>query len=345
MSNRMYKSKTFKRNIIAFKIANNKLLVKGRGNVLTLEDEYLNKDVYDFFVLGNLFTYNLNNQGIMQKTDKSFIKVTPRLFLNFTFTDNTNLCLLTDKETNNKLFANNLELSNEKLLLNNYDWEFLYLNHSNLYLYTSQYLKSLSLIVNEYEWEANLSEYCRYEGWQQEGKRLVHEGSITKVIGEYNGMLWLICSQRRLLGLSLKTGLVNVNLLLSNLHNDLFANEPYLDVIAGELSFLEYRYYYVIDLNTLQLKVVHRLPFTDIRDVVEMKTFQGSYVYFTCIVHHSEKESYIYIGVFNRCTLQIDWLENLNLKESWVNQPPQVGANKLYILDTSGTLHIFERES
>jgi len=54
--------------------------MKERGNVLTLEGEYLNKGVYDFFVLGNFLAYNLDNQGCMQEIDKNFIKITPRLF-------------------------------------------------------------------------------------------------------------------------------------------------------------------------------------------------------------------------------------------------------------------------
>jgi hypothetical protein len=57
------------------------------------------------------------------------------------------------------------------------------------------------------------------------------------------------------------------------------------------------------------------------------------------------------LGVFNRQTRQIDWLHDMTLSidpnlgyVASLNQAPQISDDKLYVLDSGGTLHIFEKE-
>lgn len=68
--------------------------------------------------------------------------------------------------------------------------------------------------------------------------------------------------------------------------------------------------------------------------------FDDNYIYFRDIEIAT-------IGVLNRQTKQIEWYYRLYdtiPRTNVVINDIQVSDNKLYVLDTGGTLHIFERE-
>ena len=47
-------------------------------------------------------------------------------------------------------------------------------------------------------------------------------------------------------------------------------------------------------------------------------------------------------GIFNLDTKELEFLEKVPLKKGHLNYPPQTDGNKVYILDSAGTLHIYE---
>ncbi|MDJ1472540.1 hypothetical protein [Xanthocytophaga flava] len=212
-----------------------------------------------------------------------------------------------------------------------------------------QLLRSLSLINGEYEWEVDLSDYCSYI-FAEKGEVM---GSIRQVLGIWNDILWLYLESRRLLGILLSNGQIVANVEIEQTHPELtnagFTN-GYLDEKQGLVCFLATRYYLEFDLAKLQ---IHRIKnFTTGHADTDWNfgmthTFTEEYVYFTANQGRSSGFTQL-VGVLNRASLQVEWYQNLGTDQQsrfWsLNQAPQVSENKLYVLDSEGTLHIFERE-
>ena len=129
---------------------------------------------------------------------------------------------------------------------------------------------------------------------------------------------------------------------------------PYFDARKGLLCFLENRDYVEIDLSTQR---IHRRKSFDTGNPnndwnFSSNTFDDSHVYFTATRANS-RFSPNYVGVFDRATMEITWSKDLelykqpevpNMPDRFLAQAPQSDGNKLYVLDTHHTLHIFEKE-
>ena len=174
---------------------------------------------------------------------------------------------------------------------------------------------------------------------------------IRKVLGVYQDVLWVWIDNSRLVSLNIQTGTVlsshripDLDPVLSN-RNFLF---PYFDEKKGVIAFLEHHYYVEFDLLTQQVLLLKSFVTSnpDADWNFSINTFTDDYVYFTAR-RGPDRSSPSHLGVFNRKRLQVEWSQDLELWKTdpycFLNQPPQFAANKLYALDSKGTLHIFEK--
>lgn len=207
-------------------------------------------------------------------------------------------------------------------------------------------------ITGTYLWESDLSEYCKILSVSNEPA----QGMIRQVFGVWRDKLWVGFDGNQYASLDLNTGKVLQYFKLNEI-NEIFqevnALSPYFDKDNGLLCFLENKIYAEINLNTL--RVERKKSFlTDNTETdwnFSSNTFSESHVYFVA-TRASSRFSPNYVGVFDRATMEVVWSKDLelyklppvkNMPARFLAQAPQSDGDKLYVLDTHGTLHIFEK--
>ncbi len=209
-------------------------------------------------------------------------------------------------------------------------------------------------------WHFDVTEPGRYREWYPEGPE--HPGEVRKFIGVWEGMLLVALSGYTIVALDVETGRV--------LHKwrDIPGFEPgwmpsaipkpermVLDAAGGKLVALWSRYFWEIDLRSGDIQM-HDLSadFGTPRDLVQYLVQGGlnpallgdkHLIAFAERYHSARDGSDAEIIAFNRQTRQIDWRHTFPLGagvQFGVNDPA-IAGNRLYALDISGTLHIFER--
>jgi hypothetical protein len=211
-------------------------------------------------------------------------------------------------------------------------------------------LSSLSLLTGEYEWEADL------------GEKLGTYDSIAKIVGVVDEVLWVISQRGILFGIEINTGELLYHLNYDNVesfkeigqvnakyYHSLFdeANKKLIGIYRNQ--------YWEIDLTNpttglqvFDIEAINPAYFShpdfyfrgSYWAAPEGVTFDSDYIYFRDIEVAT-------VGIMHRQTKQIEWHTRLNDQEPRVRDvinDIQVSGNKLYVLDTGGTLHIFERE-
>jgi outer membrane protein assembly factor BamB len=197
-------------------------------------------------------------------------------------------------------------------------------------------LKSLSLATGEYLWEVSLSAYGRQDshlGWV--------EASIRTIIGISEDLLLVWMNNGSLVAIEVSTGKIAWDKALDRtyLPSDYQGDKWYWHLEGQYLYILQHRYYLRIDITTQKLEVLWQLP--DHSMEIEHCIYTEAYVYFMALEGVGRNLQPSILGVFDRKALKIVWQHDQPIYSS---QPPQSDGNKLYCLDTAGTLHIFERE-
>lgn len=205
----------------------------------------------------------------------------------------------------------------------------------------SNKLVSLSLLTGDYGWEIDLSE------------KLGNYDKIAKIYGIVNEVLWLVSQRGIIYGIDIHTGQLQHHLNYDNV--DYFQERGSVGTVYfyslfdeknQKLIGLYAKRYWEIDLlspeNGLQvfdIKDNNSDYFSDEWADPKGMIFDEDYIYFRDI-------SISKVGVFGRKTRHIVWSGKVNDSEERVMtviNNIQVADNKLYVLDSGGTLHIFEK--
>ncbi|KAF2517832.1 PQQ-binding-like beta-propeller repeat protein [Flavobacterium foetidum] len=200
-------------------------------------------------------------------------------------------------------------------------------------------IKSLSLNTGKYEWEINLEQ--EIYNYQADG--------IQKIIGIYDGVLWLSCS-KALWGIDISNGKILYTytkpteiMNLSDIKLDFFRGyDGYIDGENKKIVGFEHETYYELDLTDLSLKY---WIFTQECNKIAAyaphignKCYTKTHIYFIDNINGK-------IVIFNRITKNFDWIYTFPPEScTGILNDIQISKNKLYVLDTGGTLHIFEKE-
>jgi len=213
-------------------------------------------------------------------------------------------------------------------------------------------LKSLSLLTGEYEWELDLS------GRKNPPESREEEAQIRQLVGIWQNQLIITMTNNELIRIDTQTGKIlwETKQLTAQINQGpsykwrghLSFNGCHIE--SGKLYEIVGSVYYSIDLLTQAVEILWQDPRSEDYITVQHRTYTEDYIYFTGSVDGAFQPHIV--GVFNRKTLSLEWIEDMSLPISpsmgypaSLNQPPQVTDNKLYVLDSGGTLHIFEKES
>jgi outer membrane protein assembly factor BamB len=211
-------------------------------------------------------------------------------------------------------------------------------------------LRSLSLFTGEYEWEVDLIGR-KYLDFSEE-----KTAEIRHIVGVWENLLVVTMTHNEIIVIDIETGTVlweTHDLLKKQLQKDSsgkwrgYLQNCYLE--NGKLYELTSSIYYSIDLRTQKVEILWQDKRERDYVTVVHTTYTENYIYFTGS-YNNRFQPHI-LGVFNRKTLQIDWIHDMDLsidpKLGYVaslNQAPQFSEDRLYVLDSGGTLHIFERD-
>jgi len=245
-------------------------------------------------------------------------------------------------------YYHNFKTSEEKLLIKQGIGYFfdIYDNSTKGLFRSINKLSSLSLLTGEYEWEVDLGgRKC-----VSASKKPPEDASIQQIIGIWEHQLLVFLDNNQILSLDINKGKILWELPDFDVY---FPTGPsvakamhfHWHLENGKLYILKHHQYFSVDLNTQEVALLWQNE--DKTYTINHCTYTEDYIYFTA--YGKEIEISI-LGVFNRKTLQIDWLEKMIMPrmDSYAyvsfHQAPQVADNKLYALDSGGTLHIFERE-
>lgn len=191
------------------------------------------------------------------------------------------------------------------------------------------------------EWQSDLSTYV----WQQFDRE--NPSQILHVIGISVNTILVWMAGEQLLGLDVVTGEVNWKIDFAPYFyvTKFFTVDYYWDLQNNKLYLCKYMYYMEIDLATQQIKILWENP--DDSYSITHCCYTDDYVYFTAF---GKEINISIVGVFNRQNLKIEWLEHLTMPRidhysyASFNQAPQVDGNRVYFLDSTGTLHIYEKD-
>jgi outer membrane protein assembly factor BamB len=211
-------------------------------------------------------------------------------------------------------------------------------------------IKSLSLLTGEYNWSLDLS--GRYYQKGNETK----ETAIKEIIGLWEDVLLVSLTSYELVAIDTNSGQViwETNDLYARL-SDVFQPHKHYDftrnlfIEDGYLYELSSCIYYRIHIKTQKLEILWKDDREEDFITIRYTSNCIDYIYF--VAAHQKQLQCEIVGVFNRKTFSIDWQENINLSvdpalgyQASINQKPQATADKIYVLDTGGALHIYQKD-
>ncbi len=221
-----------------------------------------------------------------------------------------------------------------------------------LYKNLAPFIYCLDIDSDSVIWQFAIKEIGKYKDFDAYFNPIEKEGEVRKIIGIFNEVLVAQISggenanENQLLGLNIQTGkqewiISGISGVCANLQAN--STQTHLLSIRNK-EFIE------IDLKTAQI--------SRNKDLESTLTFQGKTITVKCMII---KDQHIFftgsfsgqvfhsgvIGAFNIETEQLDWLHDMEFDRNTnfnMSSTPQIEGNRLYALDSGGTLHIFERD-
>ena len=218
-------------------------------------------------------------------------------------------------------------------------------------------LKRYDVESGALRWTHDFSELAKFE---KRGRPQL--GHVHRILGIIDNQVFIALTNNYIVALSVDKGeLVHQWRELPNGvtwsdDNWNFIPKPELSTLLKEerkIIGMISKYFWEIDLQTNELSFYN---LSNYFDSIRVDAVRGGQV--TCLGDHAFFSSIFYsedasrklvkdykIGAFNIKTKKVDWLYTFDFPEgvSLKSPAPVIGGNHLYVLDTTGTLHIFER--
>jgi outer membrane protein assembly factor BamB len=182
-----------------------------------------------------------------------------------------------------------------------------------------------------------------------------HNSELVSVIGTYTDQIWLHVKDRRLVALDVSTGNLQYEILLYEAlgipqhhpaTNTLIYGDMHLDKINGKIKSLSWRYYWELDLISLTatIKKDFGSDYNNTWRITKSKFYEGDKNLYFIGTTKGETFSKA-VGVFDTEACEVVWYDE-PLSESpsiFFSNVPQCSDKHLGVLDTGGTLRIYDR--
>jgi hypothetical protein len=328
MSNNMYSFSKRLENVYRYQAKDNNLVYHQIKNSLFLNEMLLDDDTCSFIFNGNCIVFS-NNKNTIFKVNLFDPNVKNVLLENHSLGES--IYYLGEILVSNQLFRQRSIYNFEKeISVKIVDTPPAFKTEVEIFFtkFQEPIINSLSLETGEYLWETNIT---------VEGDT---DPRIKQVLGISGDILVVFTFGSTLVGIDVHTGKILWSILPKGFYPSGFTGMAWCwHLEDGYLYLLRHHYYLRISLSHQQLEVLWQTP----PDTLEFEdcSYTKDHIYFMAIDKKSNIFNTSILGVFDRKALKIVWQHDQPIYSS---QPPQSDGNKLYCLDTGGTLHIFERE-
>ena len=201
-----------------------------------------------------------------------------------------------------------------------------FLGHHYSFLRRRKVNELIGYTENKKKWELDLTGY----------------GNLIKIFGIVDNVLWLWCEDYYFIGVDVSSGSIKkVWEVFDGVYERgrFYFYYPYFDKEEGKIYFFERNCYVVSDLRSCTTKILWQED--QIKIKIICSTFSKEVIYFTCVIDALAGGNRL--GVFDRKTKQIIWMEKLDLTPGDSLWAPRFNDNKLYVQDSGYTLHIYEK--
>lgn len=320
-----------------FFVLNNYIILKNRENAILKNGIVQVEDVVDNFIFNNYLLLNKKRDVFIFNIDNNEITTIPNTLSVNTIANDTYYWVFVDAFDYSKLFLIDFKKGFKSDLSINYkySWEFIFAYKSTIIFFQNSILKLYSISSETIEWEAYIN----------------RNGDIFHLLGVRNDELLVLWKRGYdtygVIGFNIHNGHILWNIdnnpLLNGLTTEFTNNQHSLFSTKGEGGG---SYFIELDLNLKQVSRYGDLPgFRQNNLQITWSWVKEDKVYFTAL-HQSRFANTV--GVFDYQTLELIWWETLPLSANDFiggGESLQIDGDKLYVLDSGGTLHIFERES
>lgn len=290
---------------------------------------------------------NLIDNTINTIQDKVIINVLPKYIEKSILIDENNNLYLFDKITFNKT----------ELLFRDYDWGYIYIHGNIFFIDIKKRIILYSLKKSSTIWYFDLSILGMWQLDYETQKRAIE---VKQFIGVYNGMFWVYLNSNEIIGIDIEKGKLcyristikqkklkgETKFSAEKKGYQLYGCRYILDENRGKIIGLFGDLFYEIDINGKPKVIAYGLKnefekkgvvWSDI----EISEIHGNLLYFF-------NYNQLIFAVLNVETKQITYVsEKIEVSESsdvfTQLKDLQVSEDKVYVLDSAGTLWIFEK--
>ena len=295
----------------------------------------------------NYKVFNENLELIEEGKDKGFLYLSKE-YLEIDFLDEQQkrfITALIDKKEN-LIVLGNIDKFSTYIFSNEYIYIYIY--KKNKIYDDVMSIRAFSIQEKEYLWEFSLASFGKWKNsWDEE-----RYFKVYKLIGIYNNILWAFIEIGGFIGLDIKTGELKYRISEYHMGKEsklFFRSDYYLDNERGKIFGLAH-IFIEIDLNqdppfVTQYGLQEEFEKYNIKkanDTAEDFVVQDNLLYF----YLAEQ---LRFGVLDINTKEIIYISEpiaVVERDDCFTQLKdlKVSENKVYILDSNHTLHIFERE-
>jgi outer membrane protein assembly factor BamB len=190
-------------------------------------------------------------------------------------------------------------------------------------------------------WQQDLSAYSSYTDSYNEYKK----GEIQKIIGVYQGIIWVAVTNCTLLGLDEKTGEIRYKIRELPDTKELMTFEyGILDTQRGIIVNLLIDFYCEIDCTTGIVSywiLADKYNGNDVHAGGSAKVHDGENIYFL----DSLNKNGSIVAIFHIPTKKIVWKYVFERELNMILLEIKYAGGRIYVRDNHNTLHIFEKES
>lgn len=275
--------------------------------------------------------------------------------INILFNDNDDI-IIYDRVSRN---VRKITLSGEPIWRTSFRFGHLNVVSEN-YIYTIKYLDKANIYcfnanIGEQEWHFSLSNHGR---WYNEFDKKWEEGEVCHFVGVVDDILWVDVTAHVLLGIDIHTGQIKYNLKEANPMNEFPEKFTVYKPHYGKTNYdqehhklwgMEGYSYWEVDLNEaiLNLKLWYigdecESHFTSLPNF-DICGINQDYIFFPMGGLGGNRKAQV--AALNRKTMKIDW-QYLFTSDTPYYTPTKVEVSEdhLFVLDSEGTLNIFEKE-
>lgn len=228
---------------------------------------------------------------------------------------------------------------------------------SNDFLFVSQKEDIISYSLQNFHplWQYALPDGL-YDGYNPHFKQ-VKKAEISKIIGVYDGVLWVALNTGWLLGLDVVNGTEQHTIRQPSTFEQLrifISLYTQLDSEKGVLFGLRNTHYWEIDLEKEVLSYqIYDISssFQQFKIRAEMPIYDwiwlGNEIFFGEIYDADHRQDTNTVGIFDRTKREIIWADRIGKKGEIFPTVQKIdyAEQRLYVLDGECTLHVFEREA